>query len=229
VIRQAGDFGGSTGGDRCRYGHPVVTSAAEALGAAAAAQLARFDGRECRIDPGLTDAEIARVEGEFGFEFADDHRAFLAAGLPLSVPYDDPPGVIRTNSDPWPNWRDGDPEVLRERLNWPVEGLLFDVEHNVYWDAAWGERPEDRSQALEIARHNLADVPKLVPLYGHRFLPAGHGTYGHLVLSVWQTDIICYGADLSDYIEREFGAPQQTLNDATKGPRATVAFWRDFV
>lgn len=207
----------------------MVTSAAEALGAAAAARLARFEGRECRIAPGLTVAEFARVEAEFGFEFADDHRAFLAAGLPLSIPYDDPPGVFRTSSDPWPNWRDGDPEVLRDRLNWPVEGLLFDVEHNVYWDAAWGERPEELGRALEIARVNLADVPKLVPLYAHRYLPDGHGTYGHLVLSVWQTDIICYGADLSDYIEREFGAPRRTLDDAAKSPRATVGFWRDFL
>jgi hypothetical protein len=177
----------------------------------------------------LTVAEFARVEAEFGFEFADDHRAFLAAGLPLSIPYDDPPGVFRSHSAPWPNWRDGDPKVLREFLNWPVEGLLFDVEHNVYWDNSWGERPEELGQALEIARRNLADVPKLVPLYGHRYLPAGRGTYGHLVLSVWQTDIICYGADLSDYIEREFGAQRPILDVAAESPRATVEFWRDFL
>ena len=30
-------------------------------------------------EPGLTDAEFLRVEEALGFEFADDHRAFLAA------------------------------------------------------------------------------------------------------------------------------------------------------
>ncbi|MFJ8963949.1 hypothetical protein ACIRG5_31625 [Lentzea sp. NPDC102401] len=34
----------------------------------------------CEIAPGLTDAEFARIEAEHGFEFADDHRAFLAVG-----------------------------------------------------------------------------------------------------------------------------------------------------
>ncbi|WP_216651531.1 hypothetical protein [Actinomadura litoris] len=37
----------------------------------------------CVIEAGLTEAEFARIEHENGFEFADDHRAFLAAGLPV--------------------------------------------------------------------------------------------------------------------------------------------------
>jgi hypothetical protein len=202
------------------------------IGSDAAARLARLDGRVCRIEPGLTGAEFARVEAEFEFEFADDHRAFLAAGLPLNVPYDDPPGVIRTYSDPWPDWRNGDPGVLRDRLNWPVEGVLYDVEHNAFWDDSWGERPEKRDADLDVARRHLAGVPKLIPIYGHRYLPAGHGSRGHLVMSVWQTDIICYGADLADYITREFGAPpppNQPSAEPPPPPRATVDFWRDFL
>jgi hypothetical protein len=224
-----GQTNASTEAHHQRYGHAVVMSAGEGLGAAAAARLARFDGRECRIDPGLTDAEFARVEAEFGFEFADDHRAFLAAGLPLSIPYSDPPGVIRTYSAPWPDWRDGDPEALRKQLSWPAEGVLFDVEHNVFWDCSWGARPAANADALDVARQRLADVPQLIPLYGHRYLPAGRGSFGHLVLSVWQTDIICYGADLSDYIEREFGAPQSDRSETAPNPRATVEFWREFL
>ena len=36
----------------------------------------------------MTDAEIACIEQDYGFEFANDHRAFLAAGLPLNRPPD---------------------------------------------------------------------------------------------------------------------------------------------
>ena len=43
-----------------------------------------------------------------------------------------------------------------------------------------------------------------MPLYVHRFLPAGRGTWGHPVLSAWGVDVIFYGADLLDYIDREF-------------------------
>jgi hypothetical protein len=43
---------------------------------------------------GLTDAEFDAVEHEFGFTFAPDHRAFLAAGMPTGRG--------------WPDWRDPD-------------------------------------------------------------------------------------------------------------------------
>ncbi|HET9170718.1 MAG TPA: hypothetical protein VFN97_14865 [Actinospica sp.] len=203
----------------------MAMSAGEALGVAAAARLARLAGRDCRIEPGLTEAEFDRIEARFGFEFAEDHRAFLAAGLPVGVPVEDEPGVFRAPGDPWPNWRDGDPDVLRGRLDWPVEGVLFDVEHNVFWDRAWGERPAELGQALAIAERHLAEVPTLVPIYSHRYLPAGRGTFGHVVLSLYQTDIICYGADLDDYIEHEF----DTSHEIAKNLRPTVEFWRDFV
>jgi hypothetical protein len=66
-------------------------------------------------------------------------------------------------------------------------------------------------------------VPRMIPVYSHRYLPAGRGTSGHPVLSVMKTDIVSYGADLETYIRHEFG--RETLAPG----RATVAFWRDLV
>jgi hypothetical protein len=175
----------------------------------------------CPIDYGLTDAEFDRVEREFGFEFADDHRAFLAAGLPVNEDRGHPGG--------WPDWRHGSHEALRAMLDQPVEGVLFDVEHNVMWDVAWGPRPADMAEALEIAGRRLAEVPQLVPVYIHRYLPAGRGTSGHPVLSVMQTDIIYYGVDLAEYIHQEFGGPGLDRYDPRWQPRATVPFWGDFL
>jgi hypothetical protein len=43
---------------------------------------------------------------------------------------------------------------------------------------------------LAIAGRMLAQVPKMVPVYGHRYLPGQPHTFGHPVLSMWQTDII---------------------------------------
>jgi hypothetical protein len=45
----------------------------------------------------------------------------------------------------------------------------------------------------------------MIPVCSHRYLPAGRGTYGHPVLSIYQTDIIIYGTDLADYINQEPG------------------------
>ncbi|WUH91776.1 hypothetical protein OG900_17755 [Streptomyces sp. NBC_00433] len=199
-----------------------MTSEGTALGAEAARRLVRT-GRYA-FEPGLTDAEFSRIEREYGFEFADDHRAFLAAGLPVNVA----PEAGQTWSRPWPEWRGGDLHSLRRQLDWPVEGVLLDVEHNGFWYEGWGERPAAGPAALDAARHHLAKVPVLVPVYAHRYVPAGRGTFGHPVLSLWQTDIIYYGLDLPDYIHREFDAARGDV-DETWNPEASTPFWRDLL
>ncbi|MET8646586.1 hypothetical protein ABZX69_42555 [Streptomyces sp. NPDC004074] len=84
-------------------------------------------------------------------------------------------------------------------IDWPVEGVLLDGDG--FWYEGWGERPADETAALDAARHHLAEVPVLVPVYAHRYLPAGREFVGHPVLSMWQTDIIYY---LADYVHQEF-------------------------
>jgi hypothetical protein len=186
-----------------------VTDDATALGAAAARLLA--DSGRFPIRPGLTDAELVGVETEFGFSFADDHRAFLAAGLPWGRG--------------WTDWRGGDRGQLRERLALPVEGVLFDVMENGFWYDGWGPRPADDDAAVSVARGGLVTAPRMIPVYSHRYLPAGRGAAGHPVLSIYQTDVVCYGADIVDYLRREFG-----LGEASKDPcRPTVTFWSRLV
>jgi hypothetical protein len=196
------------------------------LGAEAARRLATRDGEEVAprnvdvvglvghvdIHPPLAEAEIDRIQETFVFEFADDHRAFLAAGLPLG--------------EGWPDWRHGTADQLRDALTSPAIGVLFDVEHNAFWDHSWGNRPADACTRSRLARDKLAEVPQMVPIYGHRYLPAGRGTFGHPVLSIHQTDVICYGMDLVDYVYQEFGfGAGFERTDPRWLPQPTVAFW----
>ena len=164
------------------------------------------------IAPGLSDDELTHIEGEFGFEFADDHRSFLSAGLPIG--------------GSWPNWRGAPRKALRTWLRSPLDSVLFDVEMNDFWFSDWGVRPARMKDAMRSAKYHLARVPQLVPVYGHRYLPAGHGSYGHPVLSVYQTDVICYGTDLLTYVEREFGRIEPY---ASQPPTSTVEFWSDLI
>ncbi|HYJ55325.1 MAG TPA: hypothetical protein VEX40_07380 [Mycobacterium sp.] len=180
------------------------------LGGDAAARLAALG--VATIDGGLTDDEFARIEAAFGFEFADDHRAFLAAGLPVG--------------GRWPDWRNEGRRSLRKRLKFPLDGVLFDVEWSDFWGDGWGQRPSRMKDALRTATYQLARVPRMVPLYSHRYLPGGHGSFGHPVLSIVQTDIIVYGADLPDYIESEF-VRHGTAPHRYKA--STVGFWSDVV
>ncbi|MHA4813081.1 hypothetical protein ACXZ65_01880 [Streptomyces aculeolatus] len=95
----------------------MVDDAGGELGAEAARRLVRADC--CDLAPGLSAAEIQHVEATYGFEFSADHRAFLMAGLPVAPPARE----SATWDEPWPDWRNGDPDDLRYRLRWPVEGV----------------------------------------------------------------------------------------------------------
>ncbi|MET9261848.1 hypothetical protein [Amycolatopsis sp. NPDC004079] len=164
------------------------------------------------LRPGLTPAELSDVEDQFGFTFSDDHRIFLTAGVPVG--------------DRWPDWRHGDPDQLRKRLDWPVDGVLYDVENNDLWLPEWGTQPRSMCNALAVARRHLATVPQLVPVCGHRYLPATAGESGYPVLSVYQTDVVYYGWDLRSYLRHEFGG--EPLGEEPAGVRI-VEFWSRFV
>jgi hypothetical protein len=184
---------------------PLTTSAARSLLAMLPAQ--------AEVGPGMSERELDAVEERWGFRFAPEHRTLLGAGLP-------------TGSRGWPDWRDGDPEDLAARLAWPVDGVLFDVEHNGFWHPDWEPRPTGAQEALKVARRHLAAVPVMVPVYAHRCLLADPDRTGTPVLSMYQTDIIYYGVDLVDYWHHEFGSPVATPEDHQY---ATIPFWSSFL
>ncbi|BCJ72713.1 hypothetical protein CS0771_22570 [Catellatospora sp. IY07-71] len=160
-------------------------------------------------DP-LDAREFTDLERRFGFTFNPDHRTLLATGLP--------------EGSRWPDWRDGDPDELRERLAAPIDGVLFDVQENGYWHPSWGERPSRTAFALAVAHRHLTEAPRLVPVYGHRYAPALPEP-GLPVLSVMQTDVIVYGNDLAAYLRREFGLAG---SDGEPAP-ALIPFWSDLL
>jgi len=165
------------------------------------------------IAPGLTAAELARAEASIGAKFPPDLGSFLAAGLPLGK------GC--------PDWREPDSEAIRHQLDWPFEGMAFDIEHNAFWWSAWGARPQALDAALELARERVADAPRLIPLMGHRYLPAEPDAAGNPVFSVHQTDIILYGDDLGTYLRCEFN--QLSYAEAVSGRSRRIRFWSDLV
>jgi hypothetical protein len=144
------------------------------------------------VEPGLSEAELTAIEAEFAFEFPPDLRLVLSLGLP--------------NGGNFPPWRDkSQREELRGRLSWPLESMQFDIENNAFWYPAWGARPASIEEAKAIVAREVATVQRLIPVYSHRYLPAEPCEAGNPVLSVYQTDIIYYGADLTDYVKCEFG------------------------
>jgi hypothetical protein len=184
------------------------------------AVIAAIEQRGVTFESGLAPDELAGVEKRYDFLFPPDLREFLLRALPVS--------------DDFPNWRSG--EIKRGRgtrsivelLDWPAEGICFDVEHDGFWVQDWGPKPDVLQEAFQVARKMVKQAPPLIPVFSHRFLPAEPATAGNPVLSVYQTDIIYYGMDLTAYFANEFKFPLAVPEDENMPPRR-IRFWSDII
>ena len=165
-----------------------------------------------RIEDGLSALEVARAEDAFGFQFPSDLRLVLEAFLPVSYK--------------WTPWRSGSHAQLNELFRGPAEGVEFDIEHNAFWFGTWGPRPTLNEDALEVARRHLKELPPLIPIYGHRYMPSDPSSAGNPVFSVVQTDVIVYGNDLAHYFAAEFRVtrPPWSMSEAR-----AIEFWSEVV
>ncbi len=157
---------------------------------------------------GYTQSELDVAQETYGLVFPPDLVALLRERRPVQA-YD---------------WRSDDEEI-RKMLRWPLEGLLFDVEHNVLWWPEWGERPDTAAARAEVLAKVVGEAPRLIPLVAHRYLPSEPHEAGNPVFSVYQSDVIYYGADLADYFEREFVDSRRPLPE----PIRHIRFWSDLV
>jgi len=117
----------------------------------------RLSAAGVSFDVGLSPSEFSSVEREYGFRFPPDLREFLGFALPVSKG--------------WPDWRHGNRSEIMMRLDWPFEGMCFDIEHNAFWLDSWGAKPAGLADAYAIARAAVVAAPRLIPVCGHRFLP----------------------------------------------------------
>ena len=155
---------------------------------------------------GYTKSELEAAQEKFGIVF--------------------PPDLINLYLEKRPvgghDWRNE--AAIRKMLSWPLETLLFDVEHNQLWWSEWGKRPDTAEARREILALVVSRAPRLIPLFSHRFLPASPCVSGNPVFSVYGADVIAYGANLNDYFEREFGTrPNVQLSRLAKH----IPFWSD--
>ena len=158
--------------------------------------------------PGYSQAELDDAQGIFNLRFPPDLIELLKRGrLP--------------RGHDWTSER----EQIRRVLAWPLDGLLFDVEHNALWLPQWGERPAASGDRAEVVGRAVAEAPKLIPLCGHRYIPEEPHERGNPIFSVYQSDIIYYGSNLANYIANEFSIPHQY---AIVGTPKRIRFWSDF-
>lgn len=149
-----------------------------------------------KLYEGLTDEEFETIENFYSIKFPISLRTLYKSFLPELI-----------------NWRDFSQEnvnTIKYYLNWPIEGILFDIENNGFWKKCFGPKTNDINENKKIALTFLENasnetVPKLIPVNGHRYIPCFPNIIDVPVISVYQTDIIFYGKNLEDYFKHEFG------------------------
>lgn len=171
------------------------------------------------FDKGLNKGEFEELENKFSVKFPEDYKIFLDKGLPISN------GFI--------NWREGlkSNEAAIEiinKLNWPLDGLLYDVQHNNYWDDKWGQKPNTFDEAKEIIKREFCKIPKLIPVYGHRYIPMEPNEIGNPIFSLYQMDVIIYGNNLVDYFANEFKFELPNEFKRNDKPKF-IRFWSEII
>ncbi|XP_074586023.1 uncharacterized protein LOC141841732 [Curcuma longa] len=154
--------------------------------------LARLRAASIPVLPGLSDAELARLEADFGLSFPPDLRALLVLGLPSA------PG--------FPDWRcpDAAPRLLlRAGLDLPLASASLQVARGALWPKSWGARPADSDRAIRHARAALRRAPLLIPLFDRCYLPATPCLAGNPVFYVDEHKVFCCGFDLADFFQKE--------------------------
>jgi hypothetical protein len=155
--------------------------------------------------PGYSQSELDAAQERFGLVFPPDLIALL-----------------RDRRIPGGHDWTGDEAPIRRMLEWPREGILFDVEHAGLWWPEWGERPDSEAERAEVVSAVVEAAPRLIPIFGHRYIPEEPHDAGNPVFSVHQSDIILYGTNLANYLDNEFSHPQRY---ALTGEVRPIRFW----
>lgn len=169
-----------------------------------------------QLQPGLTDNEVSAVERQHAIRFPPDLRAMLQEFLP--------------EGGGFPDWRQSlhSSEVeysIRNRMEWPLVGMLFDIDEGYFWNPEWGLRPQDISSRERIATSFIKSYPKLIPIFGHRYIPEIPHEPGNPVFSIHQSDVIYYGLDLHTYFRKEYYYPDLIGYQLPAVQPRRIEFW----
>jgi len=173
--------------------------------------------KNVQFKQGLDNSDYDFIQNEFGIVFPPDLKEFYSEALPVCDYFVD-----------WSDRSQYNINSINDRLLAPIEGILFDIEHNSFWYNPWGKKPNNLDEASFLCRKEcLLNVPKLIPIYSHRYIPMDPHEINNPIFSVHQTDIIYYGENLTSYFEVEFKIKPQT--DIFFDKKKRINFWSDIV
>lgn len=165
------------------------------------------------FDEGLSLEELDYIENLYKIEFPKSLRDFLMYKMPISNGFYN-----------WRNTNKDNVEYLNKVMKLPFDNI-YNMANEVYWCDDWGDEP-DEEVCSDIIREKFKKAPKLIPIYSHRYIPM-ISIDNPPIISIHGVDIICYGTDLEEYIDIEFGDKNQ---DAIQYEKVYhIDFWSDIM
>lgn len=179
-----------------------------------------LENKGIEIYEGLTDEEFEKIESFYNIKFPQVLRILYKAFLP--------------NLYNWRDFSEDNVNKIKDYLAMPIEGIIFDIEYNNFWLDCFGEKTgdkeKDKAKALEYMKNaKEEDLPKLIPIYSHRYVPSFPDNIDVPILSVHQTDIIYYGRNIEDYFEHEFDSNYKAEQESVVTGIIQVPFWSKLV
>lgn len=151
--------------------------------------------------------ELRGAERRFGIRFPPDLFDFL----------------LKRRFARAPDWTRDD-AAIRELLDWPLDGILTDVERNGFWAPHWGPRPAATADRIAMAEKLVRAAPRLIPLGSTYFIPETPFERGNPVLFVFLSDVRHRGANLADFAERLSAG---RLREPVAGTKKAIPFWTE--
>ena len=160
--------------------------------------------------PGLSNKDIEEIEARLDLRFPQEFHQFLRVLNTTDKGYRafGYRGSTFAQSADRPifyDWKNGQGEI-RTAWKWVLDGLIFDVQHNALWLESWGNKPEGEEAQRRVLSELIETAPALLPVSGHRCMINHPLSYGCPVISIMQADIIMYGVNLQDYLQKDFSA-----------------------
>jgi hypothetical protein len=168
------------------------------------------------FDRGMSLSEINDTEKLYDISFPVELKHLFSVGLPVSKSFCN-----------WRNTQEENVQRIKDLLDMPIQGLIFDLETNDFWCDDWGEKPIDIRDARCILLEKYNEAPPMIPIYGHRYIPFVPNEIDIPVFSIMQSDIIYYGTDLISYLEIEFDFKQ--YSELVQEKIRHVDFWSDLL
>lgn len=162
------------------------------------------------FERGLTSEELAQIESIFSFRFPPDLRLLLNMAHPVQ--------------DRFIHWRQAltSETCRKDILHRVTTGLKEMVDAGKQLHEEMGISFDGTGFATEA--NPFPGIPRLIPIYGHRYIPVTPHEAANPVYSIFAADMIYYGFDLASYFRNEFHITLPAAFEVPDRPKMTP-FW----